>query len=575
MPSPEERNTFEKLVSQISPQERQSLLEKMRPLEGDPDTQSLESEKNPSMDAEASATEDGYKSEGLFYRLILWLRSVFSSTSMSQLYNDDKIMALFRKLNHEYPGLVDYKGGLLMGIFYEKLIELKKAADFFKPYLNSIYENIGAFYVFLGSFVLPEVTEQMNREVDPGSLPLDREVTGELRSSMLRKMDVIIKGIPDEKRAYLYSCASSIEWLYQFTRLPFERFISAFSNGITDSQVARFEAVSSELNSFAKILCNGHSMQSEAFESLYIFSAKKMMTAEDNSSDETTRARQFMDKATSFMTIIHMFINTVPLRYVNKVVYNNIGWQPDQFSGAEDWFVKFKEQWKKLFDEQWNRWLKEKKKAKLNSGLKQNFGIDSVPLLPDRPWARLWGGVNFHFENTAGFLYWFVTSKQNEVTGPLKTLLLEGQFVSKDNRAEFANTLNDLSQVASSMYDLAESLSASGQTGLVFEKLASDHLRTLPAQSKIDTLMAQNEAAVKKMKDTFCACARSILNIMGGIFGEHKDTRYDGIGNLASIQGSENAPFRASLMASQKIFGAALDVLKELEQIDLPPAGSA
>ena len=171
-------------------------------------------------------------------------------------------------------------------------------------------------------------------------------------------------------------------------------------------------------------------------------------------------------------------------------------------------------------------------------------------------------------------MLWFVSKKQNEVVAPLKTLLLEGQFVNKENRAEFANTLNDLSQISSRMYDFEEDVSDKGQTGLVFEKLASEHLRSLAAQSKIDTLVIEKEAIVKSMKNSFCGCARSVLNILNGIFAEKKDTRYDGIQNLASIQGGQHANFRASLMQSQKVFAAALDVLKELEQIDIPNSGA-
>ena len=171
-------------------------------------------------------------------------------------------------------------------------------------------------------------------------------------------------------------------------------------------------------------------------------------------------------------------------------------------------------------------------------------------------------------------MWWFVAKKQNEVTEPLKILLLEGQFINKDNRAEFANTLNELSMISSRMYDFEEDLSDKGQTGMVFEKLASDHLRTLAAQSKIDTLIIEKEAIIKSTKNSFCDQARSVLNILNGIFAEKKDTRYDGIHNLASIQGSQNANFRASLEKSQKVFGAALDVLKELEQIDIPGNGT-
>ncbi len=379
--------------------------------------------------------------------------------------------------------------------------------------------NPGAFYVYLGSFLVPEVTQRMNVEVDPNNLPLDREVTNELRSSLLRKMDDVLKGIPADNRAELYQCAVSVEWLSQFVKLPFDRFISGFSGTITNSQVARFETVSAELNAFARILCNGKKVPSEALESIYLFSAKEIVVASSVATDDDSRAKEFMDKASSFIAIIHGFITTVPLRLVNKVVFKNIQWQAEQFSGAEDWFVKFKEQWKRLFEQEWKRWIRAKRKSQMSMQLLENFKIDDIPLLPDRPWAEMWGGIPFRFENTAGFLYWFVSKKMHSASDPLKTLLLEGQFVNKENKVEFSETLNSLDEASSAMYDMAESISRTGQAGLVFDKLAADHLRTLPAQSKIDSLMMEQETKVQKIRDTFCSCVRSMKKILDGVFG--------------------------------------------------------
>lgn len=565
-----EKTAFDSLVSQMTQDERAQLLSKMRPLEGDSEKSDFEPKKNAELEGDGVRLEERLRRESILYRFILWLRSVFSSTPSEEIYNSDRVLSLYRRMSHEFPGLLDFRDKLLLGIFYEKLVELKKAADFFKPYLNEINSNQGAFYVYLGSFLVPEVTQRMNAEVDPNSLPLEREVTNELRSSLLRKMDDVLKEIPANRRAELYQCVVSVEWLSQFARLPFDRFISGFSGGITDSQVARFETVGAELAAFARILCNGKKIPSEALESIYLFSAKEIVVASSVATDDDSRAKEFMDKASSFIAIIHGFITTVPLRLVNKVVFKNIQWQPEQFSGAEDWFVKFKEQWKRLFEQQWKRWLRAKRKNQMSMELLENFKIDSIPLLPDRPWAKMWGGIPFHFENTAGFLYWFVSNKMRSAIEPLKILLLEGQFVNKENKAEFSETLNALDEASSAMYDMAESLSRTGQTGLVFDKLAADHLRTLPAQSKIDSLMLEHETKIQKIRDAFCSCVRSMKKIVDGVFGEKRDSVYEGISNLASIRGGDNAEFRAKLLEGERLFEAAFSILKELEQIDIP-----
>ena len=565
-----EKTTFENLVSQMSQGERAQLLSKMRPLEGDAEKSDFEPKKNSEFDGDGIRIEEKLRGESIIYRFILWLRSIFSSTPSEEIYNSDKVMFLYRRVNHDFPGLLDYRDKLLLGVFYEKLVELKKAADFFRPYLNEINSNPGAFYVYLGSFLVPEVTQKMNSEVDPNNLPLDREVTNELRSSLLRKTDDVLREIPANRRAELYQCAVSAEWLWQFTRLPFDRFISGFSGEITNSQVARFETVRAELVAFARILCNGTRIPSEALESIYLFSAKEIVVATSTATDDGSRAKEFMDKASSFIAIIHEFITTVPLRLVNKIVFKNIQWQPDQFSGAEDWFVKFKEQWKRLFEQQWKRWLRAKRTSQMSTQLLENFKIDTVPLLPERPWAKMWGGIPFRFENTAGFIYWFVSNKMHSASEPLKILSQEGQFVNKENKVEFSDILSKLDEASNSMYDMVENLSRTGQTGLVFDKLAADHLRTLPAQSKVDSLIVEHEAKVQKIRDSFCSCVRAMKKILDGVFGEKRDSVYEGISNFASIQGSDNAEFRANLLESQRLFEAAFSILKELEQIDVP-----
>lgn len=562
------KSNFENLVSQMSDSERKNLLDKMRPLEGDPSNRSLANVQGP--DEDFLSLEEGLKNESLFYKFYLWLRSVFSSSSVQSVYNEDKVIAIYKKLDRQTPGLLDYKNGLFLTGFYEKLEELKKAAEFFKPYIDAIYDDIGLYYVFMGSVIAPEITEQMDSDVDPGKLPLNRDVTGELRTSLIRKMEEILKNIPQEKRAYLYSCVLGIEWLRQFTNLKFQKFSGSFANGLSDSLVAKFELVTGVLGNFSKVLCNPQNIPEEAFESIYLYTVKKVLPEKKSEEEGSSPEADFMDKANSHMSIIRMFISSVPMRRVCRVVYNNSQWQPENFGGAEDWFVKFKDQWKKLFDEKWNAWLREKKKDKMHTQLTAHFGLENFPLLPCRPWTNLLGGTVFHFEMTAGFLAWFADNKAAKVIAPLKTLLLEGVFINNDNRGELANTLNDISSFMTSMSAFLESLSDTGQTGLLFEKIASEHVRTLQIQQKIDSKILEHESQIQNMKNQFCNSSRSFINILNGVTGEHKDTRYDGIQNYTIIGGNNNLNFRQELKDSCEVFGSALDMLKELESIDLP-----
>lgn len=569
MSNQEAQGTFDRLVSSISDSERKILLDKMHALAGDPTTQELKSDDREE-NTEMISLEDKLKEESIFYRFFLWLRSLFSNTTKEHVYNQDQIQALFRKVDHSYPGLIDYKSGYLLSIFYQKLGELKNAIDFFRPYLEAAYEKPGSFYVFLGSLICPEVTQEMDTQVDPYSLPLSREVTGELRSSYLRKMEEILKNIPAHKRSYLYACVTSIEWFYQLSKLPFDRFKNSFAQGIVDSYCCKFEVCSNELSNFARVLCNGGAVPEEAITSLYLFSSDKIIPVDSEAKDDEGRMKEYMDRATANISMIHMFVKTVPLRQVCKIVFNNIQWTPENFRGAEDWFVKYKEHWKCLFEEKWESWLRDKKKSMINSQMTSLFQLEDFPLLPNRPWSQMWEGIPFHFEYTSGFISWFMEKKYPEVIQPLKLLLLEGSFDNKDNRQEFANTLNDIMQVSNDMNQFNEDLSGMGQVGLVFDKIAANHLRTLQAQSKIESTMLNVEATSQNIKKSFCNDCRSIVKIVDGALGNKKDTRYDGVSNINMLKGFGEDNFKVALKKSRDLFNAALDMIKELEPIDLP-----
>lgn len=563
-----EKSTFDRLVSSISESERNILLTKIHSLVGDPTTQEFNSD-DKDLKNDFQSIDDRLKAESIFYRFFLWLRSIFTNSSKEEIYNQDKVLFLFRKLDRSYAGLIDYKNGYLLNVFYQKLVELKSAVDFFKPYFDLIYENIGSYYVFLGSIIFPEITQRMDKEVDPYNLSFDREVTSELRSSLLRKIEEILREMPSHRRSYMYSCLTVVEWFYQLTKLPFDRLRNSFFLNHANEFVCKFEVVSNELNLFAQVLCNGGIVSEEVISSLYLFSVNKIIPIDSEANDDEARLKEFMDKAMANISMIHMFVKTVPMRSICRIIFNNVQWYPMNFIGVEDWFIKYKEQWRRLFDEKWNNWLVDKKKVKIKMQLFNTFELSDLPLMEHRPWVTLWEGVPFHFEYTAGFLCWFFEKKYNEYVQPLKSLLLEGMFENKDNRQEFATALNDLAQLHNDVYSILEELSPSGSVGLIFDKILSNHLKTLQAQGKIESTMLNLESHFQSVKKTFCDDCRIISKVVGAILGNTSDTRYDGILNLGVIKSSSELSYIDELSNSLEKFNNALELIKELESVDI------
>lgn len=561
------RGSFDELVAGISSDERKYLLAKIN----------QNREHSFPLVQPAREETDGFtldiklNSESFLYKLFLWIRSLVSKKHRLEIYNGDLIRTLARKINKNHPGIVDMQNGLILSLFYEKLKELKNAADFFKPYFNIFNENPGKFYVFMSTFIAPEIASSINAEADPYSVPFEKEGTKEVRSSLLKKMEGILKDIPQKSRAVMYDAVKSLNWLKRFSELPYMHFLAQFTAIVSETYTCPFTNAQTDFNALASVLSDARSIPNEALEALFLFPQRKGGATVELDQDTEKSMREFLSKSAAGISMVQMFISTVPFFALGKVIFSDYDWQIETFGGAEDWFVKFKEEWKIVFDERWESWLRDRKKSQLADVLMENFGILSFPELPYRPWANLWGGVPFRCEMTGGFLYWFATVKYEEVMGVLNVLVLEGVFLNNDNRAEFSEAMNKFAEINHQVQLFGESLNEKGSVGSVFAKLIADHVRTLKGQNMVNSIILNAETSVRGWESSFCDCCRTIEKVLSGILDDEKtDKKYESIQNLMTIKGRENRAYRDNLQAEREVLLESHKILAEIEPLDLP-----
>lgn len=561
------RGSFDELVAGISSDERKYLLAKIN----------QNREHSFPLVQPAREETDGFtldiklNSESFLYKLFLWIRSLISKKHKLEIYNDDLIRTLARKINKNHPGIVDMQNGLILSLFYEKLKELKNAADFFKPYFNIFNENPGKFYVFMSTFIAPEIASSINAEADPYSVPFEKEGTKEVRSSLLKKMEGILKDIPQKSRAVMYDAVKSLNWLKRFSELPYTHFLAQFTAIVSENYTCPFTNAQTDFNALANVLSDARSIPNEALEALFLFPQRKGGATVELDQDTEKSMREFLSKSAAGISMVQMFISTVPFFALGKVIFSDYDWQIETFGGAEDWFVKFKEEWKIVFDERWESWLRDRKKSQLADVLMEKFGILSFPELPYRPWANLWGGVPFRCEMTGGFLYWFATVKYEEVMGVLNVLVLEGVFLNNDNRAEFSEAMNKFAEINHQVQLFGESLNEKGSVGSVFAKLIADHVRTLKGQNVVNSMILNAETSIRGWESSFCDCCRTIEKVLAGILDDEKtDKKYESIQNLMTIKGRENRAYRDNLQAEREVLLESRRILAEIEPLDLP-----
>ena len=120
----------------------------------------------------------------------------------------------------------------------------------------------------------PEIAEKINSEADPYSIPFEREPTNELRASLIRRMENVFKEMSGGTRNRLYNAVLSIEWLRQFSGLPYIHFISQFTAIISESYTCPFVNAKVDYPAFARVLSSASSVSNEALEALFLFPQK-------------------------------------------------------------------------------------------------------------------------------------------------------------------------------------------------------------------------------------------------------------------------------------------------------------
>ncbi|MCR4822831.1 MAG: DUF5312 domain-containing protein [Treponema sp.] len=559
----EKQDSFERLATGISDEERRRILDQMQTSSGT--SSQLHSVEDNYNDSE-EPFEIKIKTESIFVRFLVWVRALISNTTQRAIYNEIKINEISHKVEKNFPGIISAKNGRLLDPFYEGLTELKDCAAFFKPYFTLLSDDSSLFYVYLSSIVMPAVTSDIQANVDPYSNPVKAEIRPDLRISLIRKLDEIFETIPSDEKAKMYQAAKASEWMKEFLHLPFNRFISLFSDNGDKGKTSPFGQVFTEIELFSRVLCNNIDISDELLEALFMFAFRNSKHASD---EETGRdAGEFLNKAHSNLSLLQMFMNSIPIRSISCLVHNDYQWKPEAFSGGEDWFVKYKNAWKKIFEQKWQAWEADCKRALLLQSLKTNFNLDSFPKFPERPWAELWGGIDFAYESTISFLYWFMTEKFSEFELDLKTLLVQGSFNKIENHSELSDAYNAMIQLSISFNSFSRQLSVHGEYGGMFNKIQEDKSRTLQAQNKVEQMMRSIESESKSLIHRFGDAVRPIINILNGALGYSKDQRYDTVKNINIMKDKNNKPFSFKIEKAKTSMENALNFVIELEGLD-------
>lgn len=570
--SMKEKNSFEHLVSTISKEERDSLLKKLKESEK-PEEQIVvivDDTKN-----STDTIHELFKKESFFLRIYLYIKSFFVSENIEQVYQGLLLKGSALNIEKNFGNLLNYKEKTFNSGLYHQIYQLSLVAQYFKPSIDAFDDDRSAFFINLSSIVVPELAKRMDNEANPFNSKGKPEDQIARRNAYSKKVDEIINSISLDEKNTILAGIRSVEWLLAFCEIPFEKLLSKFTAKANSEYSIAMEMISKELSLLARVLSTNIRFPIEMFEVFYLLSNKKTTAAEqdleesspDLSQEEAMKA--FITQGAEQIQLIKTFSQSVPIIEITRLAFKSILWNPSPLEKTESWLSQLKMYWKKLFDETWDKWLVSVKKDILIKKMQELIGTKANLSLPFKPWEKTDEPFSFQLEQSLAFLTVFFKECHPKHAKVLKEVLLNGEFIQRDNKTEFTDTYNALEHIEKSIHKLNEKLSFKGNYGQAFSQLNKNLLVTIQGQAKLKSLMNSLKTEMQTLIEHFASACRSMSSLIGGILHEEKSPRYTTLKNISEIWGNKNLDFRKDLQESRKTFLEALEIIKELDSLSL------
>ncbi|UTC79045.1 hypothetical protein E4O04_14005 [Treponema sp. OMZ 799] len=560
-------STFDQLVKSLSTEETQSLLESIQRSMEEFSGEAQPEERDSLSERIREHQSAGISSEPFLIRLWLSIRSFLRSIPLKVIYNEELLKRMAKNLKRSAGAYINIHQNIYTGVFYTELKNLRKTQLFFTSLLSAYDSGKGSFYMLVSSFVAPATYERLMKETNPFSIKIGSEVSSNIRTGFLRKIDSVFSNLTDEEKSEMYQCAQAIEWMKSFCSLALDKTLLRF-NVISDSNATcQALTIQPEMEVLSSILYSKKNIPHNLLQALFLMHAQE--TIIDDDSRMVREADEFIKDAIEALGAIRIFLKQVPLLDITRYIKKDINWMPYKLTGGEDWFIYFKQAWYERFNQKWSTWSYEQKKFNIKVQMINLLKVGDLESMKFCPWRNLWVECKFKKELPFLFLKTFFYAFYNErLSETLKTILVEGNFYRHENLNEYTTSYNVLEHRKGEFEKFENRLSPTGDIGSTFAKIRAEKTATLKNKNQIEGLMHTVESEAKQLITSSIDALKSIELILTGILGGGKTSLYATITNWAVIAGVNNSRFREEVAAVKEQIHTSINLLSLAEKLE-------
>jgi hypothetical protein len=560
-----EGKTLNRLVSELTVEERANLLDKLR---GQSNLSSDPLYQEAAEPGETDSLEDVFSRLPWYYRLFYFVMGLFRGKAPVKIYEDSRVSKLGRDIDLRFPGLYDYQRNFLLPEFYRILSDLRDAARFFYNVLDvSVNRDRGGCYAFLGSLEMGELHRRLEKGTDPDPIAAASPDAGEaaLRQAAFRAMEDVFAAISEEQRNNMYKSARSLYCLKELSSFLFDRVLMAFGfESSASGQVCSVNVIRDMLESLNNILFSlKEPPPLTLLESLFVFAAQEKMG--DQEFEINREMRNLLSRSENALATIREFNKQAPLTLILRCSGRNMSLQPKQISGGEDWFTVYRDYWKRRIETRFSEYMRIRRHRDLLNSFRYFLKGTNLKLLDNVVSESNPDGIPVPGAFALSFLLSFYSAVfMTDINRVLRPVLIDGEFYKRENRTEFTEGYNDLIKMEDDIRKFEADMAPSGDFGKRY-KLARQDMSSLPVKRRKIQIVIEDASkeAARIVERTRNAC-KTMINIINGILKKDPDGKYDTLVNLSRIAGKGSA-YVNGLAESAEQFRKALQLLDDID----------
>ena len=563
-----ENVVFDRLVSSITLDERQNLLEKLK------DQSSIsggilyfdDKEAIPSGNIEAEFAALPWLS-----RLWYFILSFFKTKPPVVIFGDSRVAALGQKIEERTPGLYNYHDRMLQSGFYQQIEMLRDAARFFYSALDSsVNRDKGSFFAFLGSLEMANVHKQLESDTQPEVIvkKYPEAIEPELRHSALKAMEDAFSLITEDQRDVMYFCSRSLNCLKGLSSFLFDRLIMAFNTKNAQSgATCSVNVVRELLISLNNLLFSLKAVPPMTLlESLFIFILQERSA--ESGFDINREIRLLLAKAEGSLTVIRDFNRKVPLAWIIRCATRNMSFLPVEISGGEDWFVVYRDYWKRRIEANFAEYFKDRRRRGLLEAFRNFFKGSSLVTLGNIQSESNPEGLPVRGAFALSFLFTFYSAVfMNSINKILRPILIDGDFLKKENRVEFTEAYNGLIKIEDDIKKFDHEISPPGDYGKRYTQ-ARQEMAALPVKRrKIQLVLEDAQEDAEKIIEQARKASKSMVSLLNGFLGRDTKGKYESLSNFSNFAGKGDTYINNMDEAMQQ-FQTVVKLLEEIEAME-------